>query len=111
LRPNLQGCPDGRSAIDRELESLEPGVRPGRECHRLDQGRGDDALVGEPGLGALVVLLDEAPAADLIGAGRLELYLQPEQVQPATAETEVVVLGYFRRNALIRTSYCWASRA
>ena len=110
LRPDLQEGADRRAALDRELEALQPGVRPERQCHRLCERGGDDAVVGEADVGPLVVLLDEAPAADLIGAEPLELCLQAKQVQPPAAETELVV-DYFRRNALIRTSYCWASRA
>jgi hypothetical protein len=110
LCPYVKERPDRHAALDRELKSLEPAVRPGGEAHRLEQRRGDDPLVGNPRLRPLVVLLDEAPAADLIGAEPLELGLQAKQVQPPAAETELVV-DYFRRNALIRTSYCWASRA
>ncbi len=65
----------------------------------------------EPGLQTLVVLLDEAAPGDRAQPRPLELCLQAEQIQPPAAEAQLVVLGYFRRNALIRTSYCCASRA
>jgi hypothetical protein len=110
-RPDLEERADWHAALDRALESLGRDVRPGGERHRLEQRGCDDAVVCEPRLAALVVLFDEAAARDVAGDGLDDLREQPEEVQAATPEALIVVLDYFRRNALIRTSYCCASRA
>jgi len=66
---------------------------------------------------ALVVLLDEAATGDRPVVGSFHLEHQAEQVRAPAAEALLVVdeghrpAPYFRRKALIRTSYCWASRA
>jgi hypothetical protein len=70
--------------------------------------------MGAAPFGALVVLLDEAAAADPPRADALDLHKQAEKVGSPTAKAELVVdeplRGHFRRKALIRMSYCWASR-
>ena len=109
--PQLKEHSDRHAALDRQLESPRRDVLPDRESHRLDERRRHDAVVGETGVRPLMVLLDEAAPGDLARAGPLELGQQPEEIQPPAAEAEIVVLDYFSRNALIRTSYCWASRA
>ena len=63
----------------------------------------------------MILLENAAPGHDL---ERRLLYLQQqsEQVHPPAPEAVLVVderhgdAVYFSRNALIRTSYCWASR-
>jgi len=74
--------------------------------------------VGAAAVGSLMVLLDEATAGDRARGDFLDLQQQSEKIGTTAPEAQVVVPqrylprppGYFRRNALIRTSYCWASR-
>jgi hypothetical protein len=74
--------------------------------------------VGAAAVCPLAVLLDEAATGDRARGDFLDLQQQPEEIGPTTPEALLVVNqrhaparpGYFSRNALMRTSYCWASR-
>jgi hypothetical protein len=96
--------------------------------------------MGAAAVGSLMVLLDEAAAGDRARGDFLDLQQQSEKVGAAAPEAELVVQqrhtgvlrgasgpavlscraasrrpwrfagAHFSRNALMRTSYCWASR-
>jgi len=73
--------------------------------------------VGAAAVGSLMVLLDEAAAGDRARSDFLDLQQQSEKIGTTAPEAQFVVQqrharpeSYFRRNALMRTSYCWASR-
>ncbi len=73
--------------------------------------------MGAAAVRPLMVLLDEAAAGDRARGDFLDLQQQSEKVGATAPKAQLVVAqrqarasGYFRRNALIRTSYCWASR-
>ena len=75
----------------------------------------DDALVGAPAVGPLVVLLDEAAPGDRARAPTSSTSSSSPNrlVRPHPKQSSWWTSGhrlYFSRNALIRTSYCWASR-
>src|SRR5205807_7818475 len=98
----------------RELELHRAQLLTAGQQQRLQQRGGDQPGMRPAGLGTLVVLLEEAPSRDPALARGLQVGQQAEQVRPPAAEAELVVAEgqrpYFKRNALIRTSYCWASR-
>jgi hypothetical protein len=112
VRPDVEerAHRDRRDELD--VQPARACIDPARKRHRLRQRRRDHSLMGVAVIGALMVLLDEAPPADDARSGLLGVEQQAEEVRPPAPEAELVVdEHYFKRKALIRTSYCWASRA
>jgi hypothetical protein len=100
--------------LEVELDPVRAQLRPAGQRHNVAQGGQHDPLMGRSALWTLVVLLNEAATTHVVLGDPLDLHQQPEQVRPPTPEAELVVdeplRAHFNRKALIRMSYCCASR-
>ena len=113
-----RNAPTGARRLSATSNATARASQAAGQRHRLGQRGRDDAVVGEAAFGPLMVLLDEAAPGDRAGRRpRSTSSSSPNRFVPPAPEAQLVVderharaPAYFRRNALIRTSYCWASR-